>query len=426
MDGLFEFGWRIRKDFGATAFDHAEVSTISVRSRGCSPYRARRGACSRCVPPGGEGGAIAVDPPPKAGVLGEPFALHAFAHELAGATHRFRFLAGAFFRGFFVKLATFHFAKRAFALHFLLQRAQCLFDIIVADENLNDDQGLLFKAMGVVGLKQKRHGPCRDAAHEISAATVSCARDRHAAIAGRMSHVHKARERVVWRRKHESIMTETQISPPFEAQREAVLTEALKRAPFDGWTDVMLREAAHAAGVNASTLKNAFPGGARDVLQFWSERADDAMTSQMAGEEFAALRIREKVAAAVKARIAVLRPHKEAARRAAATLALPHNARFSASLAWRTSDAIWRGLGDGSTDINFYTKRAILSGVWSTTFARWLADDTEDETRTTTFLDRRIDNVMQIEKAKARLRDLPFDPTAPIRFLAKLRYPAGR
>jgi len=33
-----------------------------------------------------------------------------------------------------------HFAERAFALHLLLQGFQRLVDIIVADENLNDDQ----------------------------------------------------------------------------------------------------------------------------------------------------------------------------------------------------------------------------------------------------------------------------------------------
>ena len=106
-------------------------------------------------------------------------------------------------------------------------------------------------------------------------------------------------------------------------------------------------------------------------------------------------------------------------------MALPTSGLLGPRLAWATADAIWRGLGDKSTDFNFYSKRGILSGVWTSTFARWLADDSDDEAATKAFLDARIDNVMQIEKVKARVRDLEFDPTKPIEALAKLRYPAG-
>ncbi len=83
-------------------------------------------------------------------------------------------------------------------------------------------------------------------------------------------------------------------------------------------------------------------------------------------------------------------------------------------------------MGDPSTDFNFYSKRAILSGVWSTTFARWLGDDSEDEAATKEFLAARIDNVMQFEKFKARLRDTGFDPEGMFGWLAKARYPERR
>lgn len=210
----------------------------------------------------------------------------------------------------------------------------------------------------------------------------------------------------------------------FEEARAKTLAAALERAPFDGWTDLMLGRAAADAGVPRSVIAAAFPHGVEDVLSLWSEAADAAMAAKMAGPEFAALRIREKVAFAVKERIAYLRPHKEAARRAAGALALPIHAPLAARLAWKTADAIWRGLGDKSTDFNFYTKRAILTGVWTSTLARWLADDTEDEAKTDEFLAARIENVMQIEKAKAKLREAGFDPSKAVGWLAKLRYPS--
>jgi ubiquinone biosynthesis protein COQ9 len=212
----------------------------------------------------------------------------------------------------------------------------------------------------------------------------------------------------------------------FEPERAAILEAALTRAPFEGWTSLTLRRAAADAGVSPSTLAAAFPGGVGAVIAHWSNALDRQMTEAMTGPEFAALRIRDKVRRAIEARLDALRPHKEAARRAAATLALPVYGGLGARLVWACADAVWRGLGDASTDFNYYSKRAILAGVWGSTFARWLADESPDETATRAFLARRIENVMQIEKAKARLRETGIDPARPLGWLARLRYPSGR
>jgi len=212
----------------------------------------------------------------------------------------------------------------------------------------------------------------------------------------------------------------------FEAARRRILDQALALAPFEGWTTRMLERAAARSGIDRATAKAAFRGGVEDLLRYWSATTDAAMASAMAVPEFGKMRIRDKVAFAVRARLDALRKHKEAARRAAAALALPAHGLLGARLAWKTSDAIWRGLSDASTDFNFYSKRAILAGVWTSTFTRWLADVSEDEAATRAFLHARIENVMQIEKAKARVRDLGIDPAKPVEWLARLRYPAQR
>jgi ubiquinone biosynthesis protein COQ9 len=209
----------------------------------------------------------------------------------------------------------------------------------------------------------------------------------------------------------------------FGGVRRRLLEAALKRAPFEGWTRIMMSRAAEEAKIGRAELAAAFPRGVSDLLELWSETLDLTVVKAMTGPDFAALKVREKVAFGVRTRLSALRPHKEAARRAAATLALPLYAGLAPKLLWRTADAVWRGLGDKSTDFNYYSKRAILSGVWASTFARFLADDSEGGTATNDFLDRRIDNVMQFEKVKARLRESPFDPSALLGSLARLRYP---
>ena len=63
--------------------------------------------------------------------------------------------------------------------------------------------------------------------------------------------------------------------------------------------------------------------------------------------------------------------------------------------------------GDTSDDVNWYTKRATLSGVYSATVLFWLGDDSLDNQATWEFLDRRISDVMRIEKAKAAVWNNP-------------------
>ena len=90
-----------------------------------------------------------------------------------------------------------------------------------------------------------------------------------------------------------------------------------------------------------------------------------------------------------------------------ALLALPHHAPDGARAVWHTADTIWTALGDTSRDFNWYSKRATLSAVYSSALLYWLGDDTPGASATREFIGRRIDNVMQIEDVKARIRGNP-------------------
>ncbi|MEL6111451.1 MAG: COQ9 family protein [Pseudomonadota bacterium] len=215
-----------------------------------------------------------------------------------------------------------------------------------------------------------------------------------------------------------------------ETARRQVFDVLVKAVPFDGWTTLALREAAEDAGLSSSMIALIFPGGVRDAIDLFAEDADIAMLEAMTSDDFAQMKIREKVAFAIRARLNAIEPHKEAARRAAATLALPPYAATGARLVWRTADHIWAGLGDTSTDYNYYTKRATLSAVWTSAFTCWIGDESDNHTRTDDFIDQRIENVMQIEKAKKQWRDLNIDPgkfvtDQLIPGLARLRYGRG-
>ena len=187
--------------------------------------------------------------------------------------------------------------------------------------------------------------------------------------------------------------------------KAAVLDAVLKDAAFDGFTDKVLEKAGASVGADKAELVRLFPGGPVSLIEYFSQSVDAQMGKRLAGMDLTAMKIRARISTAIKTRLEILRPNKEAARRASAFLARPVHAAVAAKLLYQSVDAIWRAAGDTSTDFNFYTKRGILAGVYGSVLVRWFNDTSEDEAATDAFLAARIENVMQFEKFKAKAKE---------------------
>jgi ubiquinone biosynthesis protein COQ9 len=198
--------------------------------------------------------------------------------------------------------------------------------------------------------------------------------------------------------------------PERSPERDAAIAAMLPNVPFDGWTRRALRRGLADSGAPAEDAELLFPGGALDMIEAFSDWADRRM-AEAAVSEVTASRLHERVRAVIALRLAQNRPYKEAVRRALALLALPSNARVAAACTARTVDAIWHAAGDRSADFSWYTKRAILTGIYTATVLYWLHDSSEDDQATLGFLDRRLGDVgrfgtlrRRAEEALGRLR----------------------
>ena len=187
-----------------------------------------------------------------------------------------------------------------------------------------------------------------------------------------------------------------------EALREKLLLATLPHVAFDGWTQAALRAGANDAGLSADDVAQAFPGGAISAIEAFNRRADRRMVAAVDALDTSGMRSHEKIAAAIRARLDDVAPHKEAVRRAFTVLAIPFNAPLALRMLHRTVDAAWHAAGDRSTDFNWYTKRGLLAGVYSATVLYWLNDRSEDHAETWAFLDRRLHDVMRIGGAIGR------------------------
>jgi ubiquinone biosynthesis protein COQ9 len=196
-----------------------------------------------------------------------------------------------------------------------------------------------------------------------------------------------------------------------DAVRTAIIDSTLPHVPFDGWTQGALQHGAADAGFEKVMALRVFPGGPVEAVEFWSQLADRRMLQALEQRDLAAMKVRERVAAAIRLRLEQTAGHREAVRRALGLLALPLNAGKGPALLWRTVDAIWYAAGDTATDFNYYTKRGLLAGVYSATVLYWLEDRSEGFANTWSFLDRRIADVMRVPQTLGaigkRLASLP-------------------
>ncbi|WP_299646087.1 COQ9 family protein [uncultured Jannaschia sp.] len=206
-----------------------------------------------------------------------------------------------------------------------------------------------------------------------------------------------------------------------------MIDAALPHVAFDGWSPATFRRAAEDAEVTPAQARAAFPRGAIDLALAFHQRNDDALVERLQGEDLSALRFRDRIARVVRLRLEIAGEHQEAVRRGVTLMSLPNHAADGTRAIWGTADAIWTALGDTSRDVNWYTKRATLAGVYSATLLYWLGDKSEDRRESWGFLDRRIDDVMQIEKVKASVRDNPVLSrlmAGPNLILGRIRAPA--
>ncbi|TCP58692.1 ubiquinone biosynthesis protein COQ9 [Rhodovulum bhavnagarense] len=189
--------------------------------------------------------------------------------------------------------------------------------------------------------------------------------------------------------------------------KNTLLDAILIHVPFDGWSETAFRTAIAESHTDAGLARAACPRGALDLAVAYHKRGDDLMAQRMAETDLTDMRIRDRIALAIRYRLEAVED-KECVRRGTTLFALPQHAGEGTRLVWGTADRIWTALGDSSEDVNWYTKRASLSAVYGATVLYWLGDDTFDSQPTWEFLDRRIEGVMRFEKAKARMRSNPF------------------
>lgn len=185
-------------------------------------------------------------------------------------------------------------------------------------------------------------------------------------------------------------------------ERDAAIDAMLPLVPTLGWTKAALRRGLSEAGGDPGDAELLFPGGVIDMVSVFADLADRRMEAAATEAGVAELRLSRRVRAVIALRFELNRPHRDAVRRAVSVLAWPGRTGAAAAITARTVDAIWHAAGDRSADVSWYTKRAILAGVYGATLLVWLRDSSADDADTLAFLDRRLAGVAKLGRLRRK------------------------
>ncbi|KAJ8398677.1 hypothetical protein AAFF_G00422050 [Aldrovandia affinis] len=196
-----------------------------------------------------------------------------------------------------------------------------------------------------------------------------------------------------------------------EEQLQArILTAALDFVPQHGWSVEAISAGAETLGLSSAST-GMFTNGAGDLVLHFITQCNTQLTESLAEEhnqvqlgQAEPKEMAQFLRDAVETRLRMLIPYIETWPQAMSILLLPHNIPDSLKHLSTLIDDIWYYAGDRSTDLNWYTRRAALTGIVNTTELVMLQDSSHDFQDTWAFLDNRIQDIMNMASTAKKVQ----------------------
>ena len=181
-----------------------------------------------------------------------------------------------------------------------------------------------------------------------------------------------------------------------------LVTKMLSHVPDLGWTwDALYKAALNSKKMKSHSeeeLQTIFDNKISNIIGIFNDKLDEEMFAIFNPENNKNLGVTQTVKALVLSRLRASESYKGIIKTSLFFMAQPGNAYEALNQLMKTSNKIWEIAGDTSRGRNFYSKRLILAGVYSSTLAYWLAKETRSIDGSEDFLDKRLDDVKNIGK----------------------------
>ncbi|KAH0864173.1 hypothetical protein HID58_081384 [Brassica napus] len=187
--------------------------------------------------------------------------------------------------------------------------------------------------------------------------------------------------------------------PEFEEEQARVLSASLRHVARLGWTEEAMMAGSRDVGVSPSIVGSFSRREAALVEYFMDECLQLLIDRVDSGLDLQNLIPSERIPKLIRIRLEMQVPYISKWPQALSIQAHPVNVPTSFKQRAMLVDEIWHTVGDGASDLDWYVKRTVLGGVYSTTEIYMLTDDSPEYRETWAFLDDRVKDAFDLKKS---------------------------
>ncbi|KAL4297279.1 hypothetical protein GQ457_12G021860 [Hibiscus cannabinus] len=184
----------------------------------------------------------------------------------------------------------------------------------------------------------------------------------------------------------------------FEGEQARVLQASLRHVIRLGWSEEAMIAGAKEVGISPSIV-GSFPRKEAALVEFFMDDCLQRLIDRIdSGEELQNLTPSQRIYKLVRIRLEMQAPYVSKWPQALSIQAHPLNVSTSFKQRAMLIDEIWHAAGDETYDLDWYVKRTVLGGIYSTTEIYMLTDSSPEFRDTWLFLDNRVKDAFDLKK----------------------------
>ena len=187
-------------------------------------------------------------------------------------------------------------------------------------------------------------------------------------------------------------------------KRSEVLEYAKVLTSKKGLTQNILKDISVQYELDLNELELLFPEGNSDLIKFALKQLNNELEDYCKKIDLIRLPVHKRVRKILLSKIYLMNKYKSFYKNIFINLFIPKKNLSLSSQLYNSVDQIWFIAGDSSVDFNFYTKRLILSGIYSRVMLFFFNNDNQSELES--LLDENLRRVSKIPEIKSKLNIL--------------------
>ncbi len=182
-------------------------------------------------------------------------------------------------------------------------------------------------------------------------------------------------------------------------KKEDILIKAKKIVSTEGWSSNIFLKL-QKKNIEKNDLFYFFPNGYKDLLEYTLQNINEKLEYKLKKINLINFPINKRIKKILLLRFNILNEDKEFYKKTFNHLLLPSNNKISKRSLYNSVNTTWYLAGDNSTDFNFYTKRLILSGLYTNALFVFFSKEMKDVEEN---IDKNLKRISKIPKIKERI-----------------------